>query len=125
MSEDKLDQASYASVQGADEAPLVGGFSYDGSHDRWTWSPEVFQIHGFEPHDVVPTTQLIRFHAHPDDRDAVADTLAGAMESPGSVHPRLPARRRARRHAAGAAAGDGLDAGRHERRPICAASWST
>ncbi len=86
MSEDKLDQGSYASVQGADEAPLVGGFTYDGSLDRWAWSPEVFQIHGFEPHDVVPTTQLIRFHAHPDDRDAVAATLAAAMESPGSFN---------------------------------------
>ena len=62
---------------------MVGGFSYDAAHDRWSWSPEVFRIHGFEPHDVVPTTQLIRFHAHPDDREAVAETLARAMASPG------------------------------------------
>ena len=86
MSEDKLDQESYASAQGADDAPLVGGFTYDGSLDRWSWSPEVFQIHGFEPHDVVPTTALIRFHAHPDDRDSVAATLAEAMAEPGSFN---------------------------------------
>ena len=84
MSEDKLVQGEYTPTRGEEEALIVGGFSYDGAHDRWTWSPEVFQIHGFEPHDVVPTTQLIRFHAHPDDRDAVADMLAGAMESPGT-----------------------------------------
>ena len=82
MSEDKLAAAAYAAAHD-DEAPLVGGFSYDQAHDRWTWSPEVFRIHGFEPHDVVPTTELIRFHAHPDDRDAVAETLARAMASPG------------------------------------------
>ena len=82
MSEDKLEGA--LGPLRSDEGPLVGGFSYDAGQDRWTWSPEVFAIHGFEPHDVVPTTELIRFHAHPDDRDAVAETLAGAMASPGS-----------------------------------------
>lgn len=82
MSEDKLEDA--LEIPRNDEGPLVGGFSYDAGQDRWTWSPEVFHIHGFEPHDVVPTTELIRFHAHPDDRDAVEETLAGAMTSPGS-----------------------------------------
>ena len=82
MSEDKLEDA--LEIPRNDEGPLVGGFSYDARQDRWTWSPEVFHIHGFEPHDVVPTTELIRFHAHPDDRDAVEETLAGAMTSPGS-----------------------------------------
>jgi hypothetical protein len=82
MSEDEREGA-YADA-GDEEASLVGGLSYDAGQDRWTWSPEVYQIHGFEPHDVVPTTELIRFHAHPEDRDEVAETLAGAMESPGS-----------------------------------------
>jgi hypothetical protein len=83
MSEDKLEQQEYVAARDDEEAALVGGFRYDGVHDRWSWSPEIFRIHGFEPHDVVPTTQLIRFHAHPDDRAAVADTLARAMEVPG------------------------------------------
>lgn len=82
MSEDKLE--GVVGTPRSEEGPLVGGFSYDAGQDRWTWSPEVFAIHGFEPHDVVPTTELIRFHAHPDDRDAVAETLGGAMSSPGS-----------------------------------------
>jgi len=82
MSEDKLEDA--LEIPRNDEGPLVGGFSYDAGQDRWTWSQEVFHIHGFEQHDVVPTTELIRFHAHPDDRDAVEETLAGAMTLPGS-----------------------------------------
>ncbi len=84
MSEDKLESgASFATPHIEEVAPLVGGFSYDGGHDRWSWSPEVYRIHGFEPHDVVPTTQLIRFHAHPEDREAVDQTLTAAMEEPG------------------------------------------
>jgi hypothetical protein len=83
MSEDKIEQGTYPVAQGDEAAALVGGFAYDAALDRWSWSPEVFRIHGFEPHDVVPTTQLIRFHAHPEDRDAVAETLAQAMASPG------------------------------------------
>ena len=81
MSEDKIEQGVYPAAHD-EAAALVGGFAYDAAHDRWSWSPEVFRIHGFEPHDVVPTTQLIVFHAHPDDRDAVAETLARAMAAP-------------------------------------------
>ncbi len=82
MSEDTFEGAS--GTPRGDEGPLVGGFSYDAGQERWTWSPEMFWIHGFEPHDVVPSTELITFHAHPDDRETVAETLAGAIASPGS-----------------------------------------
>jgi hypothetical protein len=77
-----------------DEAPknaLVGGFAYDRASDRWAWSTEVYRIHGFEPHDVVPTTELIRYHLHPDDGDGVLVKLWQAMEAgaPFSEHFRL------------------------------------
>ena len=83
MSEDKLEQGAFATAHHDEASPLVGAFAYDGVHDRWSWSPEVYRIHGFEPHDVVPTTQLIWFHAHREDRDAVAAKLNRALESPG------------------------------------------
>lgn len=69
----------------------MGGFAYSRATDRWTWSPEVYRIHGFDPHDVVPTTELIRYHLHPDDDETLIDTLWQAMESgdPFSVHFRL------------------------------------
>jgi ANTAR domain/PAS fold len=57
-----------------------GEFAYDREADRWTWSPEVYRIHGFEPHDVVPTTELIRYHLHPDDGDAILAKLWRAMD---------------------------------------------
>ena len=65
----------------APAAALVGGFAYDRGTDRWTWSTEVYRIHGFEPHDVVPTTELMRYHLHPDDGDAVLARLWQAMEA--------------------------------------------
>jgi PAS domain-containing protein len=70
--------------QDVDEEPrpaLVGGFAYDRATDRWTWSPEVYRMHGFEPHDVVPTTELMRYHLHPDDGDAVLVRLWQAIEA--------------------------------------------
>jgi hypothetical protein len=63
----------------ASEQALVGGFAYDRASERWTWSVEVYRIHGFEPHDVVPTTELMRYHLHPDDRDDVLTRLWQAM----------------------------------------------
>jgi hypothetical protein len=77
---------------GEDLAPgVAGGFAYDRGTDRWTWSAEVFRLHGFEPHDVVPTTELIRYHLHPDDGDAVLERLWLAMGAgaPFSEHFRL------------------------------------
>ncbi|WP_191907893.1 PAS and ANTAR domain-containing protein [Nocardioides cynanchi] len=74
------------------EAPaLVGGFAYDKATDRWTWSAEVYRIHGFEPHDVVPTTELMRYHLHPDEGEAILVTLWQAMaaRAPFSEHFRV------------------------------------
>lgn len=75
---------------------LVGSFRLDLSSGRWTWSEAVFRLHGFEPHEVVPTTDLVLAHTHPADRDDVRAAL-GAAPTAGefsSVHRILTARRR-------------------------------
>jgi ANTAR domain/PAS fold len=82
----------YERETGEETAPaLAGGFAYDRETDRWTWSTEVYRIHGFEPHDVVPTTELIRYHLHPDDGDVILVKLWRAMEAgaPFSEHFRV------------------------------------
>ncbi len=48
--------------------PLAGSFSWDIQADRWTWSDEMYVIHGFVPREVVPTTHLLMAHKHPADR---------------------------------------------------------
>lgn len=46
---------------------LVGRFRYDVGSGSWWWSEELFRIHGFAPGTVVPTTELLLSHVHPDD----------------------------------------------------------
>lgn len=47
---------------------LAGDFSYNVAADRWDWSEEIYRIHGFRPGEIVPTTQLLLAHKHPEDR---------------------------------------------------------
>ncbi|WGW12259.1 PAS and ANTAR domain-containing protein [Saxibacter everestensis] len=49
----------------------MGTFTYDTAAKTWTWSDEMYEIHGFEPGDIVPTTGFLLAHKHPDDRSDV------------------------------------------------------
>ena len=53
----------------------VGGYRFYFNDERWEWSPEVEQIHGYQPGTVTPTTRLVLSHKHPDDYEHVAATL--------------------------------------------------
>ena len=56
-------------------AQRVGWYRFYFSDERWEWSPEVEQIHGYQPGTVTPTTRLVLSHKHPDDYEHVAATL--------------------------------------------------
>jgi PAS domain S-box-containing protein len=45
----------------------VGRFEYDYNTDKWSWSEAVARMHGYEPNEVQPTTELVLSHKHPDD----------------------------------------------------------
>jgi hypothetical protein len=51
-----------------------GPFRYNVVTKTWWWSDDLYRIHGFEPGDVVPTTELLTRHKHPDDA-AVATAI--------------------------------------------------
>jgi hypothetical protein len=40
----------------------VGWYRFYFADQRWEWSPEVEQIHGYQPGTVTPTTQLVLSH---------------------------------------------------------------
>ena len=61
--------------------PPVGRFRFVASTQRWWWSDELFQMHGFGPGDVVPTTELLEAHKHPEDRAYAVDSLATALQN--------------------------------------------
>jgi PAS domain S-box-containing protein len=54
----------------------VGWFRYYFDDERWEWSPQVAKMHGYEPTAIVPTTEMVLSHKHPDDYRQIADTLA-------------------------------------------------
>jgi hypothetical protein len=59
----------------------VGSFRFWFADERWEWSDEVARMHGYEPGSVVPTTQMLLSHKHPDDREHVRDLLDYALHS--------------------------------------------
>jgi len=59
----------------------VGTFRYDLDRGTWWWSPGVYAIHGYEPDEIVPTTELMTAHQHPDDRAGAARLIAAAVHA--------------------------------------------
>jgi PAS domain S-box-containing protein len=81
-----------ASVRPIDKALLggapqsVGRFEYHYRTDTWTWSDTVARIHGYEPGEVQPTTELVLSHKHPDDLAQVKGLLQQASAPFSSRH---------------------------------------
>ncbi|MFF2623735.1 PAS and ANTAR domain-containing protein [Oerskovia jenensis] len=68
------------------DLPTTGRWRYDLITEQWWWSPETYRIHGFEPHDVVPTTALVLAHKHSADRDRFRHLLETAKDTGAPFH---------------------------------------
>lgn len=66
----------------------VGAFRFWFVGQHWEWSDEVARMHGYEPGSVVPTTEILLSHKHPEDRGHVQDLLDRALHSKGSFSSR-------------------------------------
>lgn len=66
----------------------VGGFRYSRTEDEWEWSDNVATMHGYRPVEVIPTTELLLSHKHPDDRHYVSQTLDAIHTSGGPFSSR-------------------------------------
>lgn len=64
----------------------VGRFEYRYDNDSWTWSDTVARLHGYEPGEVEPTTELVLSHKHPDDLAGVKSLLRQSQAPFGSRH---------------------------------------
>lgn len=62
----------------------VGWFRFYFADQRWEWSEQVQQMHGYAPGTITPTTELVLSHKHPDDRQQVAARIDDI------VHTRRP-----------------------------------
>jgi hypothetical protein len=70
----------------ADSFPLgilqpVGQFCYHVHEDRWEWSEEMYRLHGFQPGEVVPTTELILRHKQRGEGDVGRPQVEEAVRS--------------------------------------------
>ena len=80
-------QAPAARANTAENTPPgTGQWRYDLATGAWWWSPETYRIHGFEPREVVPTTDLVLAHKHPEDREAFAQLLEAARATGAPYH---------------------------------------
>jgi hypothetical protein len=64
----------------ASRPALVGRYTYRPKTDEWWWSDNMFRIHGFDPGSVVPTTELVMRHIHPDDVDRAWESREAVVE---------------------------------------------
>lgn len=58
-----------------------GAFRYTVATKQWWWDDDLYRIHGFEPGDVVPTTELLVRHKHPDDAAVATAIILNAFTS--------------------------------------------
>jgi hypothetical protein len=76
-----------------------GPFVYNVGAKSWWWSDDLYRILGFEPGDIVPTTELLVAHKHPDDAAVATAIILNAFTSgePFALwHRIIDARRRTR-----------------------------
>ncbi|MFZ1164302.1 PAS and ANTAR domain-containing protein [Mycobacterium sp.] len=68
------------------EPQRVGSFEYRYDDDAWTWSDTVARMHGYQPGEIEPTTELMLSHKHPDDLARVKGLLQQSVAPFSSRH---------------------------------------
>jgi PAS domain S-box-containing protein len=68
-------------VLGSGQPQRLGRFRFFTADHRGEWSDAVARMHGYEPGDLQPTTELLLSHRHPEDRDRFAAVLERVLKS--------------------------------------------
>ena len=61
----------------------VAAFTFRAGENCWDWSEEMYGLHGFTRGEVVPTTELLLAHTHPEDRESVAALVSAVPTTQG------------------------------------------
>lgn len=62
------------------DTQATGRFQFFLADQRWVWSDDLARMHGYQPGQVQPTTELLLSHKHPADRATVAEILHHVQE---------------------------------------------
>ncbi|BDD81762.1 putative transcription antitermination regulator [Tsukamurella pulmonis] len=74
--------SGHEAMEAVDGAPQsFGAFRLFFDGERWEWSGDVARMHGYAPGEVIPTTELILSHKHPDDAPAVRERVRHTLSS--------------------------------------------
>ena len=65
---------------GSQPSRPVGFYVYTAESGTWTWSDGMYLLHGFEPHEVPATTDVLLRHKHPDDRTRAFEAMETALQ---------------------------------------------
>lgn len=65
----------------ADWLEHLGWYRCYFADDRWIWSPQMEEMHGYKPVSTAPSTRLLLSHVHLDDYERVAATLRDARRT--------------------------------------------
>jgi PAS domain S-box-containing protein len=90
---------TFSSALGDNEC-VAGTFHVDADGWKVDWSDGMYQLHGYERGDVVPTLELLYAHKHPEDRPRCEAIVAQVAETGGyfcMYHRIIDARGRTRR----------------------------
>lgn len=80
MSEDRV---SYGFPLPEGEVCPTGSFTLSLETGLSAWSDGLFRMHGYVRGEVVPTTELVVAHKHPDDRDAAQQLITTLAQDGG------------------------------------------
>lgn len=90
---------TYSSAPGAGDC-LAGSFHLDTATGKFEWSEALFQLHGYNPGEIVPSVELLLSHKHADDRARAAELISQVTREGGYFclyHRMIDSRRRVRR----------------------------
>ncbi|HXF96087.1 MAG TPA: ATP-binding protein [Gemmatimonadales bacterium] len=67
-------------VTSMEDAAHIGGWEWDMGADRFTWTDELYRLHGLAPQSLPITFERLLACCHPDDRDRVRAAVEKARE---------------------------------------------
>lgn len=73
---------TYSSALGA-PGFMAGSFLFDPLTGKMQWSDGLFNLHGYQRGEVVPTLELAMSHKHPDDKSRAMEILAQVFRDGG------------------------------------------
>ncbi len=68
-------------LNNAQEVSLLGSWKWEFGSNVVTWSDQMFRLLGYEPEEVIPSSEIAKSHVHPDDLDLYVTSIDQALKN--------------------------------------------